>query len=125
MTSPSHLSSILIIEPNLDLKKPYCFIDQKIFFISRVNNTLLAVEELQKQNFDLVFLSCSFSSKKFLNFLEFLKSSNQLKITPLVLVIDLNQAYSIVPGLSWNNQLVILNSLSSKKELQINLDKLL
>jgi DNA-binding response OmpR family regulator len=125
MLTSSVAKSILIVEPNSDLEKPYFFLDQKIFQITRVSNSLTASYELQKQSFDLVFLSCSFSNKKILNFLESLKLAGNTKIIPLVLVVDLSQPYSIVPGLNWNNQLSLLSSISSDKELQTNLSKLL
>lgn len=125
MLTSSALKSILIVEPNSDLEKPYYFLDQKKFHITRVNNSLTASYELQKSNFDLVFLSCSFSNKKILNFLESLKLAGNTRIIPLVLVVDLSQPYSIVPGLTWNNQLSLLSSISSEKELQISLSKLL
>lgn len=125
MLTSSAAKSILIVEPNSDLEKPYSFLDQKIFQITRVNNSLTASYELQKSSFDLVFLSCSFSNKKILNFLESLKLAGNTKIIPLILVVDLSQPYSIVPGLTWNNQLSLLSSISSDKELQTNLSKLL
>lgn len=125
MLTPSASKSILIVEPNLDQKKPYSFIDPKTFKITRVNNSLDAAYELQKQSFDLVFLSCSFSNKKILNFLESLKEASSTKIIPLILVVDLNQPYSIVPGLTWNKQLSLLSSSSSEKELHAALDQLL
>lgn len=125
MLTSSALKSILIVEPNSDLEKPYSFLDQKKFQITRVNNSLTASYELQKQNFDLVFLSCSFSNKKILNFLESLKLAGNTRIIPLILVVDLSQPYSIVPGLTWNNQLSLLSSISSEKEMQISLSKLL
>ena len=117
--------SILIVEPNLNQEKPYSFLDPKTFKITRVNNSLDAAYELQKQSFVLVFLSCSFSNKKIINFLESLKEASNTKIIPLVLVVDLSQPYSIVPGLTWNNQLSLLSSLSSEKGLRAALDQLL
>lgn len=125
MLTSSVAKSVLIVEPNSDLEKPYSFLDQKKFQITRVSNSLTASYELQKSNFDLVFLSCSFSNKKILNFLESLKLAGSTRIIPLILVVDLSQPYSIVPGLTWNNQLGLLSSISSEKELQINLSKLL
>ncbi len=125
MLTSSASKSILIVEPNSDLEKPYSFLDQKTFKVTRASNSLTASYELQKQNFDLVFLSCSFSNKKILNFLESLKLAGSNQIIPLILVVDLSQPYSIVPGLTWNNQLSLLNSISSDKELQIALSKLL
>lgn len=125
MLTSSAPKSILIVEPNLDQKKPYSFLDLKTFKITRINNSFDAAYELQKQNFDLVFLSCSFSNKKILNFLESLKEASSTKIIPLILVVDFSQPYSIVPGLTWNKQLGLLSSISSEKELRTALDQLL
>ncbi len=117
--------SVLIVEPNLHQKKPYVFLDQKLFKITKISNALMAADKLQKQKFDLIFLSCSFSSKKLFNFLESFKQANKTKIVPLILVVDFSQPFSIVPGLTWNNQLGLLSSISLEKELQTLLAKLL
>jgi len=125
MFSPSAQKSILIIEPNLKQSKPYSLLDQKIFKLTSVSNCLAANAELQKENFDLVFLSCSFSNKKLLSFLESLKQASKKEIIPLILVVDLGQPYSIVPGISWDNKIGLLSSQSSEKELAANLARLL
>ena len=125
MSLASSQKSILIIEPHLQQRKPYSLLDQKIFKLTMVSNCLVANAELQKENFDLVFLSCSFSNKKLLIFLESLKQASKNKIIPLILVVDLNQPYSIVPGISWDNKISLLSSQSSAKELVASLTKLL
>lgn len=117
--------SILIVEPNLSLKKPYSFLDSNLFRIVRENNSLTAATSLQEQRFDLVFLSCSFSNKKILSFLESLKQASGDAIIPLILVVDFGKPYSIIPGLIWDNKLGLLNSHSGAKELRLHLDKLL
>ncbi len=125
MLPDSTLPTILIVEPNVDLEKPYIFLDPKIFQVTRVSNVLIASEELQKQDFNLVFLSCSFSNKKILNFLESLKLASKKQIIPLLLVVDLDQPYSIVPGLKWDQKIAVLSSRSSIEELQSALRHLL
>lgn len=117
--------SILIVEPNLDLEKPYSFLDQKLFKVTRVSDVLTASDELQKQDFSLVFLSCSFSNKKLLNFFEALKLASKKQIMPLLLVVDLNQPYSIVPGLNWDQKIALLSSQSAEEELVNILRRLL
>lgn len=117
--------TILIVEPNLDLKKPYDFLSPKNFKVTRVNNILIASNELQKQDFSLVFLSCSFSNKKILSFLESLKLASKKQIIPLLLIVDLNQPYSIVPGLNWGQKIAVLSSQSSEEELATILRRLL
>lgn len=125
MLSDSTSSNILIVEPNLNLDKPYVFLDSKVFKITRVSDILTASNELQKQDFNLVFLSCSFSNKKILNFLDSLKQASKKQIIPLILVADLNQPYSIVPGLIWDHKIAVLSSQSSEEELLSNLRRLL
>ena len=117
--------TILIVEPNLDLTKPYTFLDSKTFKITKVSSVLTASNELQKQDFSLVFLSCSFSNKKILNFLESLKLASKKQIIPLLLVVDLNQPYSIVPGLNWDQKIAVLSSESLEEELIAILRRLL
>jgi len=117
--------TILIVEPNLDLQKPYAFLNSKTFKITRVNSVLTASDELQKQDFSLVFLSCSFSNKKIFNFLESLKLASKKQIIPLLLVVDLNQPYSIVPGLNWDQKIGLLSSQSFEEELVTLLRRLL
>lgn len=125
MLPDSTPSTILIVEPNLDLTKPYAFLDPKTFKITRVSSVLTASDELQKQDFSLVFLSCSFSNKKILNFLESLKLVSKKQIIPLLLVVDLNQPYSIVPGLNWDQKIAVLSSESLEEELTAILRRLL
>lgn len=123
MLQATTTQSILIVEPNLQLVKPYSFLDKNVYEITRVNNIIDATAKLKKQNFTLVFLSCSFSNKKLINFLESLKEASRKEIIPLILLVDLNQAFSIVPGLNWNQQFALLSSNSSKKELTTTLSR--
>ena len=125
MLSDSTTPAILIVEPNLDLQKPYAFLDTKNFKITKVSDIATANDELQKQDFSLVFLSCSFSNKKILNFLESLKLASKNQIIPLILIVDLNQPYSIVPGLNWDQKIAVLSSQSSAEELMTILHHLL
>jgi len=125
MLSDSTPPAILIVEPNLNLQKPYVFLDSKNFKITRVSDILIASNELQKQDFNFVFLSCSFSNKKILNFLESVKLASKKQIIPLLLVVDLNQPYSIVPGLNWDQKIAVLSSQSFEEELTTILHHLL
>jgi DNA-binding response OmpR family regulator len=125
MLQDSTTHSILIVEPNLDLEKPYIFLDSQTFKITRVSNVFAAGEELQKQVFALVFLSCSFSNKKILNFLEELTLASKKQVLPLILVVDLHQPFSIVPGLHWDQKVAVLSSVTSKEEVMTCLQQLL
>ncbi len=125
MSAVSKQKSILIIEPNSNLDQPYAFFDKKIFELTRCSNPNLAREYLGQKKFSLVCLSCSFSNKKMLNLLELIKDASQTSIIPIILVVDLQKPYSIVPGLTWNGQLAVLSSVSTNQDLQLQLSKLL
>lgn len=125
MSAVSKQKSILVVEPNSSLNQPYVFFDSAVFDITRCSNPNIAREYLQQKKFSLVCLSCSFSNKKMLNLLESIKNASQTAIIPLILVVDLQQPYSIVPGLSWNGQLAVLSSVSTSQDLQLQLGKLL
>ena len=121
----SSSTAILIVEPNVGLQRPYIFLDAKSFVATRVNDVFSASLELQKQSFNLIFLSCSFSNKKILNFLETVKQASKSQIIPLLLVVDLSQPYSIVPGLTWDQKIALLSSQTSKTELEAIVHRLL
>ncbi len=125
MLADSTSPFILIVEPNPALQKPYIFLDSKAFQVIRVNDVLSATQKLEQYQISLVFLSCSFSNKKMLHFLESLKQASHTKIIPLILVVDLHQPYSIVPGLNWDQKLALLSSQSSREELSSHLQRLL
>jgi DNA-binding response OmpR family regulator len=116
--------SILIVEPNLTLVRPYAFLPTKAQ-VTRLSNSVAAAALLQEQSFDLVFLSCSFSSKKLLHFLDELKETSKAVITPLVLMVDLSKPFSIVPGLTWDKRLRLLSSSATARELELALTHLL
>lgn len=116
--------SILIVEPNQSLERPYAFLP-KSAKVTRQSNSVAAAALLQQQTFDLVFLSCSFSAKKLLHFLDELKAANKTGITPLALVVDLHKPFSLVPGLTWDKQLCLLSSASTARELELALAQLL
>jgi len=125
MSVASDPKSVLVVEPNTSLDQHYAFFDQVAFELTRCNNPSAAREYLEKQKFSLVCLSCSFSNKKMLSLLESVKNASQTSIIPLLLVVDLKQPYSIVPGLTWNGQLALLSSISTSQDLQLQLEKLL
>lgn len=117
--------NVLVLDPNFEQVALYSFIDQKKFQVKFLSNPGLASEALAQENFDLVFLSCSFSNKKLLHFLESLKQACKNKIIPLVLVVDFEQSYSIVPGIKWDQRVALLGSQASAEELNATLARLL
>lgn len=125
MPTASKQKSILVVEPNSNLDRPYAFFDQAIFDLIRCSNPSVAREYLEQNKFALVCLSCSFSNKKMLNLLESIKNASQTSIIPIILVVDLQQPYSIVPGLTWNGQIALLSSTSTAQDLKLQLGKLL
>lgn len=118
------LPSILIVEPNQNLARPYSFLPAEAQ-VTRLSNSLAAATLLKEQNFDLVFLSCSFSAKKLLHLLDELKAASKTAIMPLVFVVDLSKPFSIVPGLTWDKNLCLLSSSSTARELELALSRLL
>ena len=117
--------NVLVLDPNFEQVALYSLLDSKKFQIKSFSNPSLASEALAQENFDLVFLSCSFSNKKLLHFLESLKQACKNKIIPLVLVVDFDQSYSIVPGIKWDNKIALLGSQASAEELDAALLRLL
>jgi len=116
--------SILIVEPNQNLARPYSFLPTEAK-VARLSNSIAAATLLKEQNFDLVFLSCSFSAKKLLHFLDELKAASKTAIVPLVFVVDLSKPFSIIPGLTWDKNLCLLSSNSTARELELALSRLL
>ena len=115
----------LVLDPHFEQVAVYSLLDHKKFQVKTFSNPLQASEALAQENFDLVFLSCSFSNKKLLNFLDSLKQACKNKIIPLVLVVDFSQSYSIVPGIKWDNKIALLGSQASAEELDVALLRLL
>ncbi len=120
MSVAKSLNSVLIVEPNQNLVRPYSFLPPDSV-VTRLTNTVAASEFLRQSSVDLVLLSCSFSSKKLLHFLEDLKLASSERIVPLILVVDLTKPYSIVPGLTWDKKLGLLSSNSTVRELELQL----
>ncbi|MFZ5376275.1 MAG: hypothetical protein ACOZAN_01235 [Patescibacteria group bacterium] len=125
MTFVNPQSQVLIIEPNDDLVNPYAFFDAQVFNCQRVRSLPSAKQQLKTFNYDLICLSMTFSAQSNLEMLTAIKDSLRDQITPLLFVIDLNQALSIVPGTHWGQKLAILHSDSDKTEFDTSMKQLL
>lgn len=114
------LNNILIIEPKPDLAAVYSYLPQDTMPL-HVMSTQRATQYLSDQTPDLVIISASYSPVKIFHLLETLKerSSKSMHLIPLVLSIDLDHKNSFVPGTYWGQKLGIINSLSSKAEVQL------
>ena len=119
------LKSILIIEPNFKLQQPYQLLSSDLFAVTRVTNQSQAAALLEKESFDLIMLSCSFSASKSLNLLTMLNQHQRKQITPLILVVDLSKRYSLVLGTTWAKQLSIVHSQTKQAELNTTLSRFL
>lgn len=125
MVANLHNARILLVEPNQAAVQPYSWLDSLVKSVDRCQTTTLASQMLVTKTFDLVIVSCSFSARRMLHFLEEIKAASKQAIMPLILVVDLTRPYSLVPGLQWAQRLSILSSNSSAEELELALHRLL
>jgi PleD family two-component response regulator len=115
--------SILIIEPNQLMAKPYAYIPIS-YNITRVTSLETAFEQLIDYPPGIVFLSTSFQIHKLLDFLTELQHSSKDRIVPLILTIDLDHRLNFVPGTYWGGEMGILSSLSTETEVLILMERL-
>ncbi len=118
-------SQLLIVEPNRKLQQPFAAIDPKQWTVTRVANLAALELALGQQQFDVVMLSCSFSAQKSLAILQLLNQQQLKRAVALVLVVDLNQRYSLVLGTKWAKQIGILSSESTAAEVNTTLARFL
>lgn len=120
-----NINSILIIEPKPELPIPYTFLPQESQTL-HLSSIPRATQYLQNKMPDLVIVSASYSPPQVFQLLETLKeySKTRLYLTPLVFSIDLDHKNSFIPGTYWGNKLGIINSLSSKKEVELILTRI-
>ncbi|MBU0576646.1 hypothetical protein KJ707_04495 [Patescibacteria group bacterium] len=118
------LNSILIVEPKKELAAPYSCLPQDAHTL-HVTSTQRATQYLQDKTPDLVILSASYSPPQIFHLLETLKekSSSNMYLIPLILAIDLGHKNSFIPGTYWGEKLGIVNSLSTKKEVELVLKR--
>jgi hypothetical protein len=115
---------LLIIEPNQELTSPYKFFPDN-FNIIRLTSTKTAFQKLANQNFSLFVVSTSFSPEKLTTLLEALKNQFTDCVIPLLLVVDLNQPLSCVPGTYWGGKLGLLSSNATKQQTLLTLDTIM
>lgn len=120
----STLPAALVVEPNTSLQKPYSFIDQKLN-LTRVTSVKQALQALNKQSFSLFLISASYSPDQTLTLLDAFKNNFQQQVIPLIIVIDLKQPLSTVPGTQWGGRLAILSSVSSQELTLLTVDSLM
>lgn len=114
----------LIIEPNDTVNIPYSHLDEKYEY-DRCASIEKGMSLMASKHPDILFLSASFSVSKSLKVLEALKHKSSYGLIPLVLVVDLSNRLSSVPGTEWGNKIGILTTLSSAKEVHSTLDRVM
>jgi len=119
------LNSILIVKPKPDLAEVYRFLPQDGSII-HITSTQRAIQYLQDKIPSLVILSASYSPVQIFHLLETLKesSSSNKYLIPLIFSIDLEHKTNFIPGIYWAKKLGIINSLSSKKEVELILARI-
>ncbi|MBU0579404.1 hypothetical protein KKE34_02055 [Patescibacteria group bacterium] len=119
------LNSILIVEPKPDLADLYNFLPQDSHTL-HITSTGRATQYLRDKTPDLVIISASYSPVQIFHMLETLKecSSSSMYLIPLIFSIDLDHKTSFIPGTYWGKKLGIINSLSSKKEVELVLARI-
>lgn len=118
MSATLEAPAILVLEPNQNLTIPYQFLTST-YQLTRLHDPLTLANELSRKQYQLVMLSCSFSSRKLLQLLETINQAHRDTLLPIVLVIDLHQPYSLVPGLNWANKVGLLSSQSDAAATQL------
>ncbi len=114
---------ILIIEPDNKLLKPYDHF--KSSNLCRIASIEQGIKYLSDSTPDIVFISTSFSIHKTLHFLDTLKNASMSGLIPLVFVINLSEKISYVPGTTWAGKIGIIHSLSSAKEINSTIQRVL
>lgn len=118
--SPLNPNTSLIIEPKPELAAPYTLLPQEIQSI-HISSTERAIQYLRDKKPNLVLISASYSPPQVFHLLEILKeqSSFRLYLIPIIFVVDLDHKINFVPGTFWGKKMGIINSLSTKKEIQL------
>ena len=113
-------NTILIVEPKPDLAEVYRFLPQDRHPL-HITSTQRATQYLQDKTPSLVVISASYSPVQIFHLLETLKnlSSSSKHLIPIIFSIDLEHKTSFIPGTRWGEKLGIINSLSSKKEVEL------
>lgn len=118
-------SQLLIIEPNHKLQQPFCFIDQKVWQITRISSLPELELVVTKQSFDLAMLSCSFKAPKSLAILSLLNQQQLKRVLALVFVVDFSKRYNLVLCTKWAKQVSILSSEATADETASTLARFL
>lgn len=114
----------LAVEPNPKIIHLYDYLAEKLE-LTKVQTVKQAHLQLAQNNFNCFILSTSFSPEKQLILLEAFKFNFKEQITPLLLVVDLTQPLSAVPGTLWGNKIAILSHTSSKKLTLTSLESIM
>jgi hypothetical protein len=108
---------VLAIEPNKQLVQPYAHFE--LFAeVLRVESLEQAALELEKvPGPDIILMSASFSPERGLKLMEMIKQACRDQVVPLIMVVNLAQPLSFMPGTTWGSKFGIIHSLSSVFEV--------
>lgn len=115
--------NIIVIEPNTKLLFPYHFLYTQD--IIRFSSIKPAMDAYLKNVPNLIFCSASFSPEQHLQFLEFLKNTTNHDFIPLILVVDLTNRINFIPGITWGNNIGVIDTRISKYELDLTIKRVL
>ena len=114
----------LIIEPNESLNVPYSYLDDT-FQYDRCASVENGLQLLAQKHPDLVLVSASFSLSKTHRLLDALKNKSATSLIPVIVVVDLANKSSTVLGTTWGNKYGVTTSISTVKELNAILDRVM
>jgi hypothetical protein len=115
----------LIIEPNPSLATPYMHLPSKFepVCVPTLEQGIVKLSYIRSPA--LIFISTSFSASKVVHFLETVKNYSTTRLIPLIFVVDLSHKISSLLGTTWGGKLGIAHTLTSAKELDSILERIL
>ena len=113
----------IIVEPNSLLQSPYNFM-QSAFTIDRHISIQNALHSIAHNQPAMVSVSASFSPQQCLHILTAVKNKSHNQLIPLLIVIDLSNKMSMVPGTTWGNKLGVITSISDINEYNSTIDRI-
>jgi len=125
--TPDNQYSILIIEPNKNMRSPYAYLSglSSPSNITRLPSIHSGLAHLIENKPDIVFLSASYEMDRILVFLESLKNKSTDSLINLIIMIDFSQTLSQIPGTTWGDNIGIASNLTSAPELEAILSRII
>jgi hypothetical protein len=114
----------LAVEPNQQVQQPYQYLGQRLR-LQRTPSLFEALSLLDEKKFHLFMVSASFSPDKTLKLLTACKNKFVEQVIPLMIIVDLSQPLSTIPGTHWGGRLGLLHTGASRRQTLTVLDSLL